>query len=350
MQNSSSFNPATSLSVLVSVLVFAVVPASCRSSEPQSALQSGDPSDYAVATFVPQVVSASPKGSANAVKITQILQLDGGLGYQVLYRGSLLTDALAANPAQIPDITLTAKIAYSLSPEVSYTLEGIRPTAMPSDGALRFYLSSTCIEGNYGGCKTAAPADMAKALAAGLVAYQTIDEALIEVSFSGANKPMDDLKGLNYKMFFAGNKGHEQANADSPIHLAGNVLLSDFEGGVGLGCYGQCGYMAGEILVNHLGFPHRLKYPKSVGIGYQMLDKNLQPIAPKAIWDKMHADFLSDEKSHYERWNLSSNVGGGRDFIIEFAVFYEVNGQTYWDNNGRKNYIWDNSQGRFVHR
>jgi hypothetical protein len=81
-------------------------------------------------------------------------------------------------------------------------------------------------------------------------------------------------------------------------------------------------YVRGTILVENLGFN------KSVGIVYTTNG-----------WDTVNTSYGTYVGKAYnsdlDRFKVQTPVTG-QD--VEFALFYEVNGQTYWDNNGGSNY------------
>lgn len=78
-----------------------------------------------------------------------------------------------------------------------------------------------------------------------------------------------------------------------------------------------------------------LAYHKEVGIVYTTNG-----------WATFHTAYASYDKSHLpsdhygqiqaESWKLKISIGTARS--AEFAIFYNVNGQTYWDNNFGRNY------------
>lgn len=103
-----------------------------------------------------------------------------------------------------------------------------------------------------------------------------------------------------------------------------------------------------DVLVKDLAFDKK--------VGVRWTDDN---------WNTHQDSLLTFEQAYqngYERWGLdfaplgrltSYYIGswynyvtqqyrsGGTHTRIEFAVFYEVNGQTYWDNNHSENYTLD---------
>ena len=56
------------------------------------------------------------------------------------------------------------------------------------------------------------------------------------------------------------------------------------------------------------------------------------------VWKDIPANYSKplNKDNTYELWDVETAFTGKN---IEFAIKYDVNGQTYWDNNGGKNYV-----------
>ncbi len=100
------------------------------------------------------------------------------------------------------------------------------------------------------------------------------------------------------------------------------IRVTDFETGVGLGCYGRCGYLSVTFKVKNIA------YHKNVGIFYKGRDGE---------WRELAAYYTRPLEDGYEEWKISTNFGNrGED--LEFVAKYEVDGEVYWDNNLDNNF------------
>lgn len=54
------------------------------------------------------------------------------------------------------------------------------------------------------------------------------------------------------------------------------------------------------------------------------------------VWDDMEAKYEYSLDNGYEIWTVSAVYAGE---YLQYAIKYEVNGQTYWDNNNQKDYF-----------
>lgn len=65
------------------------------------------------------------------------------------------------------------------------------------------------------------------------------------------------------------------------------------------------------------------------------------------MWNDCEASYSHQLNGDYEMWKCIAPFRGD---VVQYAIKYEVNGQTYWDNNGGSNYItyYDRSVGKFV--
>jgi len=72
-----------------------------------------------------------------------------------------------------------------------------------------------------------------------------------------------------------------------------------------------------EIIVKNLG------YQKKVSLWAEK----------KGSWSDIFAEYKESLPGGLEKWTIETN-----DKFLKFAVKYQVNGQTYWDNNGGEGY------------
>ncbi len=72
-----------------------------------------------------------------------------------------------------------------------------------------------------------------------------------------------------------------------------------------------------------------VSYEKVVGVHHHMLDGN---------WTNLAARYVRPADNGYEIWSVSVYSLNTNNFQPEFAVYYTVNGRTYWDNNGGADY------------
>ena len=108
----------------------------------------------------------------------------------------------------------------------------------------------------------------------------------------------------------------------SSVSASDEIRVTDFETGVGLGCYGRCGYLSVTFKVKNIA------YDKMVGIFFKGRDGE---------WRELPASFSRPLEDGYEEWNISTNFGN-RGEGIEFVAKYEVDGEVYWDNNFEQNF------------
>jgi hypothetical protein len=273
----------------------------------------------------------------NALEISRVYQIDEGNSFDIRYKGFLIPTVINADS----QIKMHLTIRY---PDLGSQADNLE-VAIPIrslNSYTRFFVSSTCVEGSSGGCAVVADRAMAAAMAKGKNGNGNLREAVLEISFSDEKNRVDNNFGLGYKVFFPASTSSginaPSSNIDNPINL------SRPGGGVGGGCSGQCGLIDMYMLVKNLGVNKR------VGIVYQRLDANNHAIAPREPWEKMPATYAEPGASAgMERWRIAINFAD-RNYKMEFAVFYEINGTTYWDNNYGRNYIWDNAANSIVQR
>lgn len=103
---------------------------------------------------------------------------------------------------------------------------------------------------------------------------------------------------------------------------AGEIQVTDFETGVGLGCYGRCGYLSVSFKIKNID------YHKKVGILFRGNDGE---------WRELEAYYVRPLEDGFEEWKISTNFSerGGN---VEFVGKYEVKGAVYWDNNYDRNF------------
>ncbi len=127
--------------------------------------------------------------------------------------------------------------------------------------------------------------------------------------------------------------GFSQTNND---HI---ISLKQVTGGVGGSCLGMCGYFTAEIKVKNIS------YSKKVGISYRILGRDGNPLPlDLAPWYVAQGRYVPGSLNDHgeEIWKVEFQTGASRNFKMEFALFYENEGVTYWNNNSMKNYKWDN--------
>lgn len=104
------------------------------------------------------------------------------------------------------------------------------------------------------------------------------------------------------------------ARADNPVHLV-DVRSSQCPPAA---CYRDT-FLRGTIEVQDLA------YQKVVGVAYLTTDW--------PTWQTAYASYLGPSTSGQELWGFNAPHAAQ-----QLAVFYTVNGQTYWDNNGGADY------------
>ncbi len=111
----------------------------------------------------------------------------------------------------------------------------------------------------------------------------------------------------------------------SASYASEEIRVTDIETGIGLGCYGRCGYLGVTFKIKNLA------YHKKVGIMFRGDDGE---------WREVEAYYVRPLEDGYEEWKISTNFSerGGH---IEFVGKYEVNGSVYWDNNYNHNFTGD---------
>ncbi len=111
----------------------------------------------------------------------------------------------------------------------------------------------------------------------------------------------------------------------STSYASEEIRVTDFETGIGLGCYGRCGYLAVTFKIKNIA------YDKKVGVSFRGDDGE---------WRELEAYYVRPLEDGFEEWKISTNFSerGGH---IEFVGKYEVAGKVYWDNNFNHNFTGD---------
>lgn len=113
----------------------------------------------------------------------------------------------------------------------------------------------------------------------------------------------------------------------APLLLDNELIVDSARIGTLIGCEDPCKGFFGNVLVKNLA------YDKNVTVFFSV--NGAEWLTAPAIFDKM----VSEE---FERWKWEINVTDNLPVVfIEYAVRYEVNGETYWDNNYLLNYRVD---------
>jgi hypothetical protein len=71
-----------------------------------------------------------------------------------------------------------------------------------------------------------------------------------------------------------------------------------------------------------------LAYNKNVTVHYSLDNSN--------VWNDVSASYYKTNTDGYEVWHFKTPIASYGS--IKFAIKYEVNGQTYWDNNNGNDY------------
>jgi len=141
----------------------------------------------------------------------------------------------------------------------------------------------------------------------------------------GGQTYWDNNNGSNYSM----------GKADGEMLVGRNVLLA--YGNAYYFDYGNKTVFYGHVLIQNLA------YNKAVKIVYTTDNWNTTSIA--------NCTFVSSHGYPYgthlrypnihgvERWSFTVEKPGNGISKVEYVVAYEVNGQTYWDNNFGRNYF-----------
>lgn len=109
----------------------------------------------------------------------------------------------------------------------------------------------------------------------------------------------------------------------SPVNLIYADTVTRSSGGVPP--YSFDGAATGYVEVENLG------YNKNITIHYNI----------DGTWRDVAAEYVGPTHGNYEAWKFTTiyqNSGYRGSVGCTFAIKYEVNGQTYWDNNNGNNY------------
>ena len=111
----------------------------------------------------------------------------------------------------------------------------------------------------------------------------------------------------------------------TPIFPHTEVLLVSAEKGGGLGCYGLCADLTAKVRVANLA------YAKTVSLWYSLNGGG--------SWTQANGQFERTLADGYEQWRVYISYIFPRETSVLFAVKYQVNGRTYWDNHYGTNYV-----------
>lgn len=193
--------------ISISMLLLATF--SCRSHQRESQIESSYGVTYPVHTYKPIQFLPSDLKTSKEVQIQQIIQNDGGVGYRVIYRGSLLAKAEKASPGKFPDLKLKIKLRYGQDSADYYGIDDVPAMAYYSSEGLYFYISSTCLEG-IGGCRTPATPKMIAALSPVFVVEEKHGIKIYKMQKTEANfvfvssdGQIDNANGLGYTAYFS---------------------------------------------------------------------------------------------------------------------------------------------------
>lgn len=111
------------------------------------------------------------------------------------------------------------------------------------------------------------------------------------------------------------------ASASATTFAAGEVSLSSAQYYMNGTSCDVCNGLEAVIEVANIG------YEKEVTLHH------LEPF--QGSWTAVDAEYVGPSREGYEYWKVSKTVFGD---ATSFAIEYEVNGQTYWDNNNGSDY------------
>lgn len=140
------------------------------------------------------------------------------------------------------------------------------------------------------------------------------------------NTYWDNNGGKNYRL--KANDGHISNEAV----LVERMTLYSYEG---TARSSAATYLSGTVMVKNLGFE------KKVTLVYTFDDWETSKMVPFMYSHQFLNDYAlipSPNRSGIEYWNIYLPIEGGMK-TMQYAVAYDVNGVTYWDNNFGNNYI-----------
>ncbi|MFL6447376.1 MAG: hypothetical protein ACJ746_06755 [Bryobacteraceae bacterium] len=147
----------------------------------------------------------------------------------------------------------------------------------------------------------------------GSVFETLIDQFVIQYDASG-NIFFDNNSGFNYLLDVQAGEG---TDGTGTIALNSNVQANSWDVDV-----------SGNLIVNVL--VKNLAFAKQVGIRYTT-DNWATFHDAFGVFRGNFPPFGSPHQPNAESWSISAFVGVGKHG--QFAVFYSVNGSTFWDNN-----------------
>ena len=109
----------------------------------------------------------------------------------------------------------------------------------------------------------------------------------------------------------------------SSAFAADEITITDFQTGVGMGCYGRCGYLDVTFKIKNIA------YEKKVSVVYRDINGE---------WNELEAHYSRPLENGFEEWKISTNFSE-RNREFEFVGKYEVQGQVYCDNNYSRNFF-----------
>lgn len=126
--------------------------------------------------------------------------------------------------------------------------------------------------------------------------------------------------------------------------------------------FSQCA-SAAEVELLH-AFSNESGYRGSVGqtTEYDILVEDLgfdktvvvSGIDANGVWQDLEAEYYRDAGDGFEIWRATESFCGGAGCYnpglhdLEFVVRYEVNGETYYDNNGGNNFTMTSNSGHYL--
>lgn len=93
-------------------------------------------------------------------------------------------------------------------------------------------------------------------------------------------------------------------------------------------------FFKGDILVENLAYEKQISMVTRINDGE---------------WQEFNADYIETLANGLEKWSFKEMINQA-DAEFQFAVKYEVNGQTFWDNNNNADYYLSKVNGGRVER
>ena len=145
-----------------------------------------------------------------------------------------------------------------------------------------------------------------------------VDQFVVQYQVLGATY-WDNNSGFNYTLDAV---AAEDVDGIGSALLTANVQSVGFEVDAG-------GNLTIDVLVRNLA------YVKQVAIVYTT-DNWVTFHNMSGGWKQSYPPFGLAHQVNAELWTVSASVGAGKHG--QFAVFYDVNGSRFWDNNFGRNY------------